>query len=115
MFVAGTSYPRDVADDTLIPMGLVKYTRRFRDAAQTLRLNPHVNRLVGHSLGASVAEALGSEQRLPYELFNSPRVSFSSDPHSHRHHYDPISFFDRGARSSIARGWNPHSYERGYA
>ena len=57
MFIAGTRNFRDVYDDvTKIPVwGDLKNSKRYRDVEEEIKANPNVKKLIGHSLGSSVA------------------------------------------------------------
>ena len=60
LFIGGTQNSQDVYDDIRhVPWwGDMKKTQRYKDAETHLKNNPQIKRLVGHSLGASVALAL---------------------------------------------------------
>ena len=58
MFVAGTSNLQDVWDDLKVPLGLTKFSQRYKDAANLLKIIPQVKKLVGHSLGGISAVEL---------------------------------------------------------
>ena len=57
LYIAGTSDLKDVYDDiTKIPFfGTVKDSTRYNQAKTALDSNPNITKLIGHSLGASVA------------------------------------------------------------
>ena len=71
-----------------------------------------VERVVGHSLGGSVALQLQRDKNIPKSrTFGAPVMDFSHDERAerYRHPLDPVSIFDRSAHwgpFSI----NPHSY-----
>jgi len=108
MYIAGTKSLRDIVDDTLIPFSETQRTQRFADAEK--RLKPRIKRIVGHSLGGSVALELAKRHNLESETYGAPVFFGSESSTRHRHNWDPISFFDRGASSTSSPGWNPHSY-----
>jgi len=108
MYIAGTKSPRDVMDDLLIPFSQTQHSSRFQEAEK--RLTPKITRVVGHSLGGSVALELAKKHSLSSEVYGTPVFSASESSTRHRHDWDPISIFDRGAVSTASPGWNPHSY-----
>jgi hypothetical protein len=57
LFIAGTSNKQDVYDDlTKIPFwGDVRQSQRYEDVIETVKKNPNIKNLVGHSLAGSVA------------------------------------------------------------
>ena len=58
LYIAGTHSFRDVLDDTLIPLHLVRNRQRYQQALAALqRANGRVKYLSGHSLGGAVAAA----------------------------------------------------------
>ena len=59
LYIAGTHSLRDVADDLLIPLHLVRNSQRYQQALAALqRANGRVKYLSGHSLGGAVAAVL---------------------------------------------------------
>jgi len=108
MYIAGTKSARDVADDLLIPLGLTAHGQRYADAEAHLK--PSITRVVGHSLGGSVALELASKHGLESEVYGTPVLSLAPSAKRHRHNWDPISMFDRGASSTSSPSWNPHGY-----
>ena len=60
LYIAGTHSLRDVADDLLIPLHLVRNSQRYQQALAALqRANGRVKYLSGHSLGGAVAAVAG--------------------------------------------------------
>lgn len=108
MYIAGTRSVRDALQDTMIPFGLTAHTDRFKEAQNAL--NPQIKRVVGHSLGGSVALELAKKHNLDSETYAAPVVSFEPSAKRHRHEWDPISILDRGASSTPSPSWNPHTY-----
>lgn len=103
----------DVLDDALIPFRSIHLSTRYAEAQA--ELVPGVRFVVGHSLGAATAARLAEQNpSLQARLYGAPRISWSRNTNnriqSWRHFGDPISLFDRGARSTIRLG-NPHSYD----
>ena len=127
LYIAGTHSLRDVLDDTLIPLHLVRNSQRYQQALAALQsANGRVKYLSGHSLGGAVAAVLqedalagrlGPKYRGFREVrtYGAPLMHSDHIPnlHAYRRAWDPISAFDGGAATSTAPGWNPHSY-RGF-
>ena len=124
LYIAGTHSLRDVADDLLIPLHLVRNSQRYQQAVAALqKANGRVKYLSGHSLGGAVAAVLqedaisgnlGPQYRGFREVrtYGAPLLHSDHIPnlHAYRRGWDPISAFDSGAATSSAVGWNPHSY-----
>ena len=104
---------RDAVDDMMLPTIGVRNTQRYADAMTAM--TPGITHVVGHSLGASVAKAIATDNpRLQARLYGAPSVTWSnSNPRiqSYRRIADPISLFDRAAHHSVPPGWNTHSYK----
>ena len=116
MFIAGTSNKQDWIDDfTKIPFyGDVKQSKRYTDVIQTVKQNPNVKKVVGHSLGGSVALELEKSMPNTFEstTYGAPVVSFKGG-NRYRHKNDLISAFDFGAKS-VGFSINPieaHSFK----
>lgn len=56
MYIPGTRSIGDVIADALIPLGMLRYSKPYYEAAKLY--NPGVKVFVGHSLGAAVAAEL---------------------------------------------------------
>ena len=124
LYIAGTHSLRDVADDLLIPLHLVRNSQRYQQALAALqRANGRVKYLFGHSLGGAVAAVLqedavagnlGPKYRGFREVrtYGAPLLHSDHIPnlHAYRRGWDPISALDSGASTSSAPSWNPHSY-----
>ena len=127
LYIAGTHSLRDVADDLLIPLHLMRNSQRYQQALTALRnANGRVKYLSGHSLGGAVAAVLqedavagnlGPKYRGFREVrtYGAPLLHSDHIPnlHAYRRGWDPISALDSGAATTSAPSWNPHSY-RGY-
>ena len=125
LYIAGTHNLRDVADDLLIPLHMVRRSERYGQALAALqKANGRVKYLVGHSLGGAVAAVLqedavagtlGDKYRGFREVrtYGAPLLHSNQIPnlHAYRRGWDPVSAFDRGAATSTAVNWNPHSYD----
>ena len=127
LYIASTSGLRDVIDDTLIPLHMVRHSRRYQQALDALReANGRIKYLSGHSLGGAVAAVL-QEDAIAGRLgpmyrgfreartYGAPLLHSDHIPnlHAYRHPYDPISALDAGAALAPTPGWNPHSF-RGF-
>ena len=125
LYIAGTHTLRDVADDLLIPLHLVRNSQRYQQALAALqRANGRVKYVVGHSLGGAVAAVLqedavsgrlGPQYRGFREVrtYGAPLLHSDHIPnlHAYRRAWDPISALDGGAATTSAPTWNPHSYQ----
>ena len=116
MYIAGSHTAKDWYDDvTKIPVwGDLRDSTRYKAARDGLMENPQVKRVIGHSLGSSVALELQKN----YKHITSSRTYAAPvwDPlgkdgygnvDRYRHWTDPVSMFDRSATRSIM--WNPFS------
>ena len=124
LYIAGTHSLRDVADDLLIPLHLVRNSQRYQQALAALHnANGRIKYLSGHSLGGAVAAVLqedavagnlGPKYRGFREVrtYGAPLLHSDRIPnlHAYRRGWDPISALDSGAATTSAVGWNPHSY-----
>ena len=106
LFIAGTKTARDVFSDWIkIPLGLTKYTKRYKEAEDVLKANPNVKKLVGHSLGSAVSDELRKQhpdKQLEIKaLYGSPFVDFTGKQAENRfrHKFDPVSMLDRGSKT----------------
>ena len=122
-YVKGSKTLRDWYDDvTKIPVyGNLQNSERYqqaRDAYQRLQDagNP-VDRVVGHSLGGSVALQLQKDLGIPRSrTFGAPVLDLggsSNVVNRYRHPFDPVSMFDFGAKPGRYELY-PHTYG-GYA
>lgn len=105
---------RDIRDDMMLPysgvagIGGVRNTQKYAQAKRYLDHHPEVDEIVGHSLGASVAEALGQDYNKTIRVYGSPSVTWARNPRHRRHYLDPVSLLDRGATHTLP-GFNPHA------
>lgn len=124
LYIRGTDWSHgagrlaaDVRDDMRLPLsnvagwGGVRNTDKYRQVKRLIEADPSVEEIVGHSLGAAVAQALGDDTGRPYRAYGSPSVTWQRNPRHRRHFWDPVSILDRGASSShfIPTG-NPHGF-----
>ena len=116
LYVAGTSNIKDVFDDiTKIPFyGNLKDSTRYIQAKNALDSNPNINKIVGHSLGGSVALQLQKDNN-KYEstTYGAPVLQLNPFITGNRYRFknDPVSMLDNGA-ITVDDGFrlNPHSY-----
>ena len=116
-YVKGSVTPRDWFDDlTLIPFGNTAAAQRYKQADKKYNeleaSGQPVKRIVGHSLGGSVALEMQKTHHIPASrTFGAPVADFNSrqNPERYRHPLDPFSVFDRGATWGKPT-LNPHSY-----
>jgi len=120
MYVKGTVDAQDWWDDfTKIPVwGNLQDSRRYNDAERAyndlLRRGKPVDRIVGHSLGGSVALQQQKDKAIPWSrTFGAPVVELNPTKRGtqerYRHILDPVSMLDRGASFGDIRSY-PHSY-----
>ena len=71
MYLSGTSWRnkktgmpslQDPWDDLKIPIYKTRYAQRYKYAEEFMKQNPNIDRIVGHSLGGSVALELGNKK-----------------------------------------------------
>ena len=117
-YIAGTDpkNPQDLWDDLKIPFGLMRYSQRYKQAEKTLKENPQVSHLVGHSMGQAAGaemEKTNENRDLTLVGYGAPVISKpGADETDYRHAGDPISMFD-GAAKTVGGSINPvqaHSY-----
>jgi len=105
MYIAGTKTMRDVFSDWVkIPLGLTRYSQRYKEAEKVLAANPQVKNLIGHSLGSAVSDELSKrneDKQLKTTLYGSPFVDFTGkqSDNRYRHNFDPVSIMDRGSKT----------------
>ena len=106
LFIAGTKTARDVFSDWIkIPLGLTRYSTRYKEAEEVLKANPQVKNLIGHSYGSKVpTELLKTHPDKNLEIkamYGSPFVDFTGkkSDNRYRHKFDFVSLLDRGAKT----------------
>ena len=114
MYIAGTSNLKDVYDDiTKIPFfGTITDSTRYNQAKTALDLNPNITKIVGHSLGGSVAlEFQKNNPKYNTTTYGAPVLQIGSKlGNRYRFPYDPVSYLDNGAITVDKINFNPHSY-----
>ena len=119
-YIKGSSTPRDWFDDlTKIPIwGDTKQAERYQEADKAyLDLQASgkpVERVVGHSLGGSVALELAKDRGIQHSrTFGAPVLDMNpflgKNVERYRHPLDPVSVLDRGAKWGSLKAY-PHSY-----
>jgi hypothetical protein len=109
LFIAGTTSFGDLVDDGTIPLGMTNRTKRYEQASKALSKSPQVKRVVGHSLGGSVALTIAQKHDLVSRTYGAPVVSLRGGER-YRAMGDPISALDFGATTSVVMGY-PHGYQ----
>ena len=120
-YVKGSVTGRDWYDDfTKVPFGNTRDSERYQQADKAyddlLANGKVVDRVVGHSLGGSVALDMQKNRGIPQSrTFGAPVLDVNPFGHSerYRHPLDPVSILDRGATWGSFSGVNPlstHSY-----
>lgn len=137
LYIAGTTFTnphtgmpslQDVYDDIYrIPFwGDLRNSARYKTADATMKANPNIKRVVGHSLGGSTALELAKNYDVETTTYGAPVLELPTmpwqkkpikPPERYRHSGDPISFFDAGAKTEPSWGvkptlgmQNPHTY-----
>lgn len=129
-YIAGTRDFMDVATDvTLLPAQKMKYSQRERDSNVFVQQNlQEIDRIVGHSMGGSVALDLSNKYQIPGVTYGAPvfdqhgnqlfnpgsRTKNQTLVRRYAHPGDPIAAFDTKAHQVGGLRLNPHDY-RGYA
>ena len=84
--------------------GDLTQSTRYKAAEKALRANPNIEEVVGHSLGGAVALELQKHhpnlRTLTYGAPVCDSLGKDVNPERDRHDYDPVSMFDRSARSA---------------
>jgi pimeloyl-ACP methyl ester carboxylesterase len=119
LYVAGSdSWESWFHDDPLIPLGKTGDAARYKQAERAyddlIKSGHPVNRVVGHSLGGSVALELAKQKGTEFSrVFGAPVADANffkrGSNERYRHVLDPVSVFDRGAIFGSIEA-QPHSY-----
>jgi hypothetical protein len=129
LYIKGSSTPVDWAEDlTMIPFGRTAQSERYQQASRAyddlLHRGNKVDRVVGHSLGGSVALEMQKNLQKKHVKVDSrtfgapvadltPFGRFYGKAERFRHPLDPVSIADRGAKWGSLKAY-PHSY-RGFS
>jgi pimeloyl-ACP methyl ester carboxylesterase len=109
VYVSGThlNNPQDLLTDLTIPLGMIKYTDRYKQLEQLMDLHPEAERMIGHSMGGSLILAYQQnhpERYVKTYTYGAPVISLTEQPkvigYRFRNKYDPISSLDLGATVS---------------
>jgi hypothetical protein len=118
-YIKGSQTKRDWWDDvTKVPWwGDLRKSERYEQADKAyhdlLMQGKPVDRVVGHSLGGSVALQMQTDKGTELSrTFGAPVFDLNPFQRSerYRHPLDPVSFFDRGASVGNLTAPNPHTY-----
>jgi hypothetical protein len=121
MYIAGTRTLTEWRDNLTMPLGPlgeftgvpVGVTTFDRYKVAESHLSPNIVRVVGHSMGGTVALALAQEHNLVVKTYGAPVLGYSNVPSTrYRDTLDPISYLDLGAKD-IKVCWPPHTAGRG--
>ena len=116
LYIAGTKSLDDVANWPSMPIGRITKTRRYQDALRHIsQMEKKPKRLIGHSYGASVSQALAERMGVEGRSYGTPAFQpFGGRGPEHtvrfKHWGDPVGSLDSNATLIKAPGWNPHSY-----
>jgi hypothetical protein len=111
LYIAGSHTAKDWYDDfTKVPFwGDLRNATRYQQAEKALKANPSIKKVVGHSLGGSVAlELQKNYPKLESRTYGAPvwnPLGGEGSVDRYRNLGDPISVFDRSATNSVK--WNP--------
>ena len=117
LYIAGTKSLEDVSNWPLLPSGRVHNTRRYKDTMRHIEaMEKKPKRLIGHSYGASVSQAIAEDLGLEARSYGTPAwdvLGRGEKEHTLRfkHWGDPVGSLDSGAGIVKAPGWNPHSFQ----
>jgi hypothetical protein len=114
LYIAGTNSIKDlVINDLTIPLGLNKYTDRYKQAQQLYNNNKDkIETIISHSLGSVIAHHLILENKqLKGRLYATPSLARPPDRIEYfSHHGDPIAMFNLDRRNRKLYLGNPHTY-----
>ena len=118
-YIKGSTTAQDWADDFKIPFGNTVDSERYEQADRAYeyltRRGLAVDRVVGHSLGGSVALEMQIQKGIPLSrTFGAPvfdlKPSHRGSVERYRHPLDPVSIFDRAATWGDLKAF-PHTYK----
>lgn len=107
LYVPGTQSLDDVLH-WWEPVAHTYVSSKYRQAEEMLRSHPSVERVVGHSLGASYAHELAGKYHKQYAGFGRPVFGFT-DPGDRLNIGDPVGLFGIGPKR-LALGHSLSSY-----
>lgn len=114
-YLAGTRFMHqdDIEDDIklVIPGQGVRATTKYQKAAAYIRAHPgKIKMVVGHSLGAAVADALAQDFGLKEMAYGDPLPTYVMGKGHHRNWGDLVAIADVRTGMTFPRSWNPHDY-----
>ena len=73
LYIAGTKSLEDVSNWPLLPSGRVRKTQRYKDTMKHInQMKRKPKRLIGHSYGASVSQAIAEEMGMEARSYGTP-------------------------------------------
>ena len=117
LYIAGTKSLDDVLNWPKLPSGRIRSTRRYLDTMKHIKaMDKKPKRLIGHSYGASVSQAIAEELGMEARSYGTPAWDLFGNKDKeytlrYKHWGDPVGSLDSNASLVKAPGWNPHSYE----
>lgn len=115
MYIAGTRDLIDIMDDLRLPFSGARVSHRYRHA--DLMFDSTIKRVVGHSLGASVAEQLSHRYGVESVTYSGPFLHppTLSKNRRFRNRFDPIASLDFSTRTGGSGSMlNPHGLPPGF-
>jgi len=104
-----TDFMNSVLGKKLLGTGDLRNAERYQAAEKALKANPNIKRVIGHSLGGSVALELQKNYAgLESRTYGAPvwnPTGGDAKAERYRNWFDPFSVFDRSAKRSVK--WNP--------
>jgi hypothetical protein len=114
LYIAGTNSIKDIViNDLTIPLGLIKYTDRYKQAQQLYDSNKDkIETIISHSLGSIIAHHLILDnEQLKGRLYATPSLARPHDRIQYFSHYgDPIAMFNLDRTNRKLYLGNPHTY-----
>ena len=114
-YLAGTrfNHQEDIEDDLklIIPGQGVRATTKYKKAAAYILANrSRIKMVVGHSLGAAVADALAQDFGLKEMAYGDPLPTYVMGRGHHRNWGDLVAIADVRTGMTFPTNWNPHDY-----
>ena len=118
LHISGTRTLDDIKHDWMkLPQGKGNQTNKYQDAMDFISKVPggKPKRIIGHSLGATVAQSLAERWGVEGRAYGTPAYSIfgTQVPEfvtRRKRDWDPVGILDRHAQSSSGPSWWPHSY-----
>jgi hypothetical protein len=113
-YIAGTRPNQDDIEDDIkliLPGQGVRSTTKYQKAAAFIRAHrSSVHLIVGHSLGAAVADALSQDFKIPEMAYGDPMPTYVMGKGHHRNWGDLVSIADFRTRMDTPTSWDFHDY-----